>query len=64
MSTKDEFVLSNLLAQKAKLEEKLDNAVTDKEAKSIQKEIDSIDEQLQTYQPVERKEKKAKKAKK
>jgi len=48
MNEKDQYVLNNLEAQKAKLEERLDGA-TKKEAEAILKEIASVEDQIENY---------------
>lgn len=59
MNEKDQWVIDNLNAQKAKLEERLENA-DKKESAAIEKEIVSVEEQIENYG----KPKKATKAKK
>lgn len=63
MISKDEYVLNNLFAQKAKLEEQLENA-DKKEVKDIENQILLLEEQIDNFGKAPKKEKKEKKAKK
>jgi hypothetical protein len=63
MISKDEYVLNNLFAQKAKLEEQLENA-DKKEVKDIENQILLVEDQIDNFGKAPKKAKKDKKAKK